>query len=187
MSRNGTSILKRTRAACALVISGILCLLLCSCTDFSSDEQVVNYAIKYSSVRTELDMSDECVIESIPDARIQVSSLGITEKEGTKDIKLEPSVVSNTIAGWSQDAWAENWDDLYFNFSAHFQVVCKQAHEYSDVPESYSLSCPDYMVVYDETRERGVIVDADGVYRKTENSDNPRGEAIVLSDRADAA
>ncbi len=184
MSQRDVAMPKRIAWTCFLAISCALCLLLCACSDLTSDQQVVDYARKYATVRTELDMSDACVVHSVPDAVVSVSSLGVTESEGVKTIRLEPSVVSDTMASWSQEEWSKNWDDLYFNLSAHFQVVCKQAHEYSDLPAHYTLSSPDYMVVYDESHGRGFVVSSDGVYRKTDDPEEPMGEALVRGEKS---
>ena len=98
---------------------------------------------------------------------------------GKKEIELECAVVSDTMASWSADEWAENRDDLFFNLAAHFNVVCKQAHEFGDLPEGYVVTCPDYMVVYNSQKSRGFIVSATGVYRKTTDPENPLGEPIT--------
>ncbi|MBQ9003228.1 MAG: hypothetical protein IJ087_15370 [Eggerthellaceae bacterium] len=121
----------------------------------------------------------------MPDAKVEISVMNLKDaSDGAREIEVEPAVISDTIASWSADEWAVNRDDLYFNFAAHFTVICKQAHELGDLPENYSLTCPDYMVVYDSKRSSGFIVTSTGVYQKTNDPDNPKGDAIVLTDSA---
>ena len=160
-----------------------LCLLpLCSCASKSGDEGATNQAIKYASSRVLLDLSPASVIREVPDAKIEISLLGIEDtSSGLKEIKLEPAVVSDTMASWGTDEWAESRLDLFFNLAAHFNVVCKQANEYGDVPNDYIVTCPDYMVVYDSHKDTGYIVSSTGVYQKTDDPENPIGEAIVLT------
>lgn len=160
-----------------------LCLLpLCGCTNKTGDEGVVDHAIKYASNRVELDMSASCVVRSTPDAQVEISLLSFeTAPDGTKEIKLEPAVISDTMASWTADEWAQNRDDLFFNLVAHFSVICKQAHEFGDIPEGYEVTCPEYMVVYDSKKSTGYIVASTGVYQKTDDPENPIGEAVVLT------
>ena len=161
-----------------------LCLLpLCSCASKSGDEAVVDQAIKYAKARTLLDMATSSVIANTPDAHVEVTLMSLEESpDGVKVIEVEPSVVSDTMASWNADEWAQNRDDLFFNLSANFNLICKQAHEFGDIPESYSVTCPNYMVVYDSQGTTGFIVSSTGVYQKTDNPDNPIGEPIVLAD-----
>lgn len=166
-----------------LIVLCILCLqFLCSCSDKSGDEGASNQAMKYATSRTMLDLSSACVIREVPDAKFEVSLLGIEDTpNGLKEIKLEPTVVSDTMASWGEDEWAENRVDLFFNFAAHFNIVCKQANEYGDVPEGYIVTFPGYMVVYDSKKSAGFIVTSDGVYKKTDDPDNPIGEPVVIT------
>ena len=172
----------RILAAAVVAALCILCMQsLCGCANTSSDEAVVNQAIKYAEARIPLDTPASCVINSTPDAKVEISFSGLKEgRDGAKEITLEPSVVSDTMASWGTDEWAKNRDDLYFVFGAHFTVICKQAHKFGDVPENYAITCPDYMVVYDSQKSKGFIVASTGVYEKTNNPDNPIGEPIVL-------
>ena len=159
-----------------------LCLqLLCSCAVKSGDEGAVEQALKYANSRIMLDMAPSSVIRQLPDAKIELS-VGLEEApDGAKEIRIEPAVISDTMASWGADEWAENRSDLFFNLAAHFNVICKQAHKFGDVPEDYTVTCPDYMVVYDSQKNAGFIVASDGVYEKTGDPENPIGEAIVLT------
>ncbi|HAM15393.1 MAG TPA: hypothetical protein DCP91_05955 [Eggerthellaceae bacterium] len=166
-----------------LVVLCVLCLqFLCGCAGKSGDEGVIDQAIEYANTRTVLDMAKLSVVNKLPDVQVEVSLLEFKDlPSGEKEIKLEPAVVSDTMASWDAGEWAANRDDLFFNLSAHFNVICKQAHEFGDVPEDYLVTCPDYMVVYDSQRNSGFIVSATGVYRKTDDPENPIGETIVLA------
>ena len=166
----------------AIVLCALCLQVFSGCAGGSGDEWAVNQAIKYAHARTQLDMARSSVIWELPDATVEVSLLNFKDTpSGTKEIELEPSVVSDTMASWGADEWAENRDDLFFNLGAHFVVVCKQAHEFGDIPEGYEVTCPEYMVVYDSKRSTGFIVDSTGVYLKTEDPENPIGEAVVLT------
>ena len=99
--------------------------------------------------------------------------------DGMREIVVEPEVISDEMASWKANDWADNRVDLYFNLAGHFNVICKQAYLYSDVPEDYAITCPDYMVVYDSQRSTGFIVASSGVYRMTDDPENPIGEPIV--------
>lgn len=166
----------------AVVLCGFCLQAVCGCAGGSGDEWAVNHAIKYVRARTQLDMAGSSVIWKLPDATLEVSLLNFKDSpSGAKEIVLEPSVISDTMASWGADEWAENRDDLFFNFGAHFVVICKQAHDFGDIPEGYEVTCPEYMVVYDSKRSTGFIVDSTGVYLKTEDPENPIGEAVVLS------
>ena len=166
-----------------LVVLCALCLQsLCGCANKSGDEGAANQAIKYATSRTLLDLSPGCVVREVPDAKIEISLVGIEDTpSGVKEIKVEPTVVSDTMASWGPDEWAENRVDLFFNLAAHFNVVCKQANEYGDIPEDYIVTCPDYMVVYDSQKNNGFIVTSNGVYQKTNDPENPLGDPIVLA------
>jgi hypothetical protein len=170
-------------AKLVLIILCALCLqALCSCASKSGDEGVVEQAIKYANSRVMLDMSASCVIGNTPDAKVEISLLSFEDApDGTKEIKLEPAVISNTMTSWTEDEWAENRDDLFFNLVAHFNVICKQANALGDIPDGYVVACPDYMVVYDSQKSTGYIVASTGVYQKTEDPENPIGEAVVLT------
>ena len=85
------------------------------------------------------------------------------------------------MASWTEDEWAKNRDDLFFNLVAHFNVICKQANEYGYIPEGYTVTCPDYAVVYDSRKNTGFIVASTGVYQKTDDPENPIGEAVILA------
>lgn len=166
------------------LIMAVLCALclqpLFGCSDKSGDEGAVEQAVKYAHARAVLDLADSSVARALPDATVEVSLLGFEDAPGgAKVIELEPAVVSDTMASWTKDDWAENRDDLFFNLVAHFTIICKQANEYGDVPEGYTVTCPDYMVVYDSKKETGFIVTSTGVYQKTDDPENPIGEAVV--------
>ena len=178
--------LPRSLKALSLMISIVLCALcllpLCSCASKPGDEGAVDHAIKYANARTLLDMATSSVVGTTPDARFESSLMSLEDApDGTKEIVLEPAVISDRMASWSEDEWAQNRDDLFFNCAAHFRVICKQAHEFGDMPESYTVTCPDYMVVYDSQKKTGFIVASTGVYQKTDDPENPIGEAIVLT------
>ena len=51
----------------------------------------------------------------------------------------------------------------------------------NDLPEGYEVTCPDYMVVYNSQKSAGFIVSSTGVYLKTDDPENPIGEAVVVS------
>ena len=174
-----------TQVICKLIAAALcaLCLLsLCSCAGKSGDEGVADQAVKYANSRVVLDLASSSVVSSLPDAKVEVSLVGFEEApDGTREIKLEPCVVSDTMASWTEGEWAKNRDDLFFNLAAHFNVICKQANEYGDVPENYTVTCPDYMVVYDSQKSTGFIVTSTGVYQKTDDPENPIGEAVVLA------
>lgn len=182
MSENAKFGLVRVLVEFTLIILCAFCMLtLFSCAGRQGEEGAVDLAVKYANARTELDMSTSSVVATTSDAKIVISPLGVVDAaDGKREIILEPAVVSDTMASWTADEWAENRGDLYFNLSAHFKVVCQQAHKYSDLSESYAVTCPDYMVVYDSQRSRGFIVASTGVYQKTDDPENPIGEAIVL-------
>lgn len=165
-----------------LLISCVLCLqALCSCTSKSGDEGVVDHAIKYANSRVMLDMSTSCVVRNTPDAQVDISLMSFEETpDGVKEIKLEPAVVSDTMASWTADEWAQNRDDLYFNLVAHFNVICMQANTYGGISDEYVVTCPDYMVVYDSQKNSGYIVSSSGVNKKTSDPQNPIGEAVVF-------
>ena len=179
-AKSGSS---RVLSKLALTALCVLCLVaLCSCAGKPGEEGVVEHAIRYAQARSLLDMSASCVVGRTPDAEVEISLLGLEEKpDGVKEIKVEPAVVSDTMASWSEDEWAANRDDLFFNLAAHFTVICKQAHTYGDLPEGYEVTCPDYMVVYDSQKSVGFIVSSTGVYLKTDDPENPIGEAVVVS------
>lgn len=163
-----------------IVLCAFGVLSLCSCAAKSGDEGVVEHAVKYANVRTVLDLAKSSAVLKLPDAEVVVSVMNFDDTSpGEKEIELECAVVSDTMASWSADEWAENRDDLFFNLAAHFNVVCKQAHEFGDLPEGYVVTCPDYMVVYNSQKSRGFIVSATGVYRKTTDPENPLGEPIT--------
>lgn len=168
-----------------LIAICVLCLqLFCGCANKSGDEGAVDQTIKYATSRTLLDVSPACVIRELPDATFEVEFLGIEDtSNGVKEIKVQATVVSDTMASWGPDEWAENRLDLFFNFSAHFNVVCKQANKFGDVPEEYIVTCPDYMVVYNSKKDNGFIVSSTGVYKKTDDPQNPIGEPIVVVDK----
>lgn len=167
----------------ALIVLCVLCVLpLCSCETKSGDDGVVDHVLKYAKSRVMFDMALSCVVGQTPDANVEIALLGLEETPGgVKQITIEPVVVSDTMASWDADEWAKNRDDLFFNLAAHFSVICKQAHEYGDVPEDYVVTCPDYMVVYDSQRSKGFIVSSTGVYQKTSDFEQPFGEAIALA------
>ena len=172
--------------ALAKFILAALCascvLASCGCAGKQGEEGAVDLAVKYASVRTELDTSESSVALTTPDARIDITPIAVEDApDGKREIVLDPAIISDTMASWTASEWAENRVDLYFHLSAHFDVVCKQAHEYSDLPEGYIVTCPDYMVVYDSQKSKGFIVDSTGVYEKTDDPDDPIGEPIVLA------
>ena len=156
---------------------------LCGCTTSKSgDEAATNQAIKYATSRTLLDLTPACVVREVPDAKIEIALLGFeTKPDGEKEIKLEAVIVSDTMASWTADDWANNRVDLFFNFAAHFSVICKQAHEFGSIPENYAVTCPDYMVVYDSKKSAGFIVSSSGVYKKGADLEKPIGEPVVLA------
>ena len=165
-----------TAALCALCL-----LLLCSCAGKPGDEGVVDQAVKYANSRVMLDMPESSVISKLPDAKTEVTLVSFEETpDGVKEIEIEPSVVSDTMASWAESKWAENHDDLFFNLVAHFNVICKQANDYGDIPEGYTVTCPDYLVVYDSKKSTGFIVTSTGVYQKTDDPENPIGDAVFL-------
>ena len=168
-----------------LAVLCVLCLqALSGCSGKSGDEWVVDQAIKYANARAKLDIAGSSVIRELPDATVEVSLLDFEHaSDEPAKIKLEPAVVSDTMASWEADEWAENRDDLFFNLSAHFSVICKQANELGDIPEEYEVTCPDYMVVYDSQGNAGFVVTSSGVFLKTGDPENPIGEAVALSDR----
>lgn len=172
----------RILARLIVVVLCVLCLqALCGCASRAGDEGVVDHAIKYASSRVELDMSASCVVRSTPDAQVEVSLLSFeTAPDGAKEIKLVPVVFSDTMASWTADEWAQNRDDLFFNLVAHFSVICKQAHEFGDIPEGYEVTSPEYMVVHHSHEGTSYIVTSTGVYQQTNDPDNPIGEAVVL-------
>ncbi|MBQ9043587.1 MAG: tyrosine-protein phosphatase [Eggerthellaceae bacterium] len=178
------------QALCKLIAAALcaLCLLLlCSCAGKSGDEGVTDQAIKYANSRVMLDLAESSVVSNLPDAQVEVSLVGFEEApDGTKVIELEPCVVSDTMASWTEDEWAENRDDLFFNLAAHFNIICKQANDYGDVPDNYTVTCPDYMVVYDSKKSTGFIVTSTGVYQKTDDPENPIGKPIVTTDQGSA-
>lgn len=167
-----------------LVLIGlcVLCLLpLCSCVSKTGDEGAIEQAIKYASNRLPFDMPASSAIATTPDAKVDITLLSFEDTpNGGKIIELEPAVISDTMASWSADDWAANQDDLFYVLVAHFKVICKQAHEFGGVPEEYTVTNPDYMVVYDSKKSEGFIVAATGVYKKTDDPENPIGETIVL-------
>ena len=167
-------------------VAAVLCVLclqsLCGCSGKSGDEGAVDQAMKYVNARVALDMADSSVVRKLPDASVEISLSSFEDApSGAKAIELEPSVVSDTMASWEAGEWAENRDDLFFNLAAHFSVICKQAHEFGDLPEGYEVTCPDYMVVYDSRKNVGYVVTSTGVFLKTDDPENPIGEAVVLS------
>lgn len=166
-----------------LIVLCTLCLqFLCGCASKSGDEGAVDQAIKYATSRTLLELSSACVVKEMPDATIEISLLGLEDTaSGVKEIKVVPVVISDTMASWGADEWAENRLDLFFNFVAHFKYACKQANEYGDVPADYTVTCPDYMVVYDSQKNTGFIVNSTGVYQKTDDPENPIGEPVVIT------
>ncbi|MDO4806307.1 MAG: hypothetical protein Q4A07_03575 [Coriobacteriales bacterium] len=172
-------------APVVLCVLCVLCLqLLCGCASKPGEEGIIDRTIKYASSRIVLDMAESSVAYTMPDAEVEISLLGVKEKpNGSKVLELEPSVVSDTMASWSADEWAKNRDDLFFNLATHFRLICKQAQKLADLPEEYSATCPDYMVVYDSKKSVGFVVTATGVYHKTEDPESPLGEAIVLTNQ----
>lgn len=167
-----------------IVLCALFLQFLCGCASKSGDEGAANQAVKYATSRTQLDLTPACVVKEVPDAKIEISLLGLGDtSSGVKEIKLEPAVISDTMASWGADEWAENRVDLFFNFAAHFNVVCKQAQKFGDIPEEYTVTCPEYMVVYDSKKDTGFIVASDGVYKKTDDPENPIGEAVVITSR----
>ncbi len=183
MSTIAKSNAKQVLAKLAVIALCALCLqTLCSCASKSGDEGVVDHVIKYATARAHFDMPVSCVVGNTPDAKIDISLMSLEETpSGVKEIKIEPAVTSDTMASWTEDEWAENRDDLYFNLAAHFRLICKQANELGDVPQDYNVTCPDYMVVYDSKKSKGFIVSSTGVYQKTNDSENPIGEAVILT------
>ena len=175
----------RVLARLILIAFCALCLqLLCSCESKSGDEGVIDHAIKYANSRVMLDMSSSCVVRSTPDAQVEFSLLSFEETpDGVKVIEVVPAVVSDTMASWTADEWAQNRDDLFFNLVAHFSVICKQANEFGDISEEYLVTSPEYMVVYDSQKNTGYIVSSTGVYRMTDDPENPIGEAVVLTSK----
>ena len=173
----------RVLAKLSAVALCVLCMqALCGCASKSGDEGVVDHAIKYANSRVMLDMSISCVVRHTPDAQVEISLMSLEDTpDGVKEIKLEPAVVSDTMASWTADEWAQNRDDLFFNLVAYFSVICKQAHEFGDVPQDYEVTCPEYMVVYDSKKGAGYVVTSTGVYHKTDDPANPIGEAVVLT------
>ena len=166
-----------TIALCALCLQA-----LCSCASKAGDDGIVDHAIKYAQSRAMLDMSNSCVARNTPDAQVEISLLSFGDTpDGLKEIKVEPAVISDTMASWTASEWAKNRDDLFFNLAAHFSVICKQAHDFGDMPEGYVVTCPEYMVVYDSKKSTGYIVSSTGVFLKTDNPENPIGEAVVLT------
>ena len=172
----------RALSAVTLIALCVLCLqFLCGCAGTSGEEGAVEHAVKYANARTMLDMTPSCIVREMPDAKAEVVLVGLGETTGgTREIELESSVTSNTMASWSADEWAANRGDLFFNFAAHFSVICKQAQKYGGIPEDYEVTCPDYMVVYDSQKTKGFIVASTGVYEKTDDPENPVGEAVVI-------
>ena len=176
----------RVLSKLVLAVLCILCVLclqpLCGCSGKPGDEGVVEQAVKYANARAVLDLADSSVVGDMPDAMVEISLLSFEDAPGgAKAIELMPAVVSDTMASWTQDEWAENRDDLFFNLVAHFTVICKQANEYGDVPEGYEVTCPDYMVVYDSQKNAGFVVTSTGVYLKTDDPENPIGEVVVIT------
>ncbi len=166
----------------AIILCALCLLLLCSCASKTGDEGVVDHAIKYANSRVKLDMSVSCVVRNTPDAQVEISLLSFKETpEGSKEIKLVPVVFSDTMASWTEDEWFENRDDLFFNLVAHFSVICKQAHEFGDIPEGYEVTSPEYMIVRDSHKDTSYIVTSTGVYQQTDDPDNPIGETVVLA------
>ena len=181
---------RATQVLLRLVLAALcaLCLqTLCSCAGESGgegEEGIVEHAIKYASTRTTFDLAESSVVNEVPDAEIEISLLSLEDlPDGTREIELEPAVVSDTMAAWSADEWAENRDDLFFNFVAQFNIICKQARNLDGIPEGYEVTSPDYMVVYDSQENAGFVVTSTGVYRKTQDPENPIGEVVVLSDK----
>ena len=173
-----------TRILSKLILIAIcaLCLqALCSCAVKPGDEGAIEQVIKYANSRVMLDLTSSSVIMQTPDAQIEFSVVGLEDTPEGREIKIDPAVVSDTMASWGADEWAENRSDLFFNLASHFSVVCRQAHELSNVPEDYVVTCPDYMVVYDSQRNTGFIVSSTGVYQKTDDPKNPVGDAIVVT------
>ena len=165
-----------------LVVLCVLCLLpLCSCAGESSDEEIVDHATRYAYARVFFDMAISSAVYTLPDAALEIEVLSFKDTpSGVKEIELVPVVTSDTMASWGADEWAANQDDLFFNLPVHFDLICKQAHELGDLPEDYELTCPDYGVVYDSQKSVGFIIAEDGIYQKTDDPENPIGEAIVL-------
>ena len=183
MSIMNTSRSAQALATLALIAVCVLCLqALCSCASKSGDEGAIDQAIKYASSRNMLDMSVSCVVRKTPDARVDISLLSLENTpDSVREIELEPAVISDTMASWTADEWAENRYDLFFNFVAHFNVICKQANDLGDIPEAYVVTCPEYMVVYDSRKDAGYVVTSTGVYQKTDDPENPIGEAVILA------
>lgn len=168
-----------------IIVLCACCLqLLCSCASKSGDEGAIDQTLKYANARVMLDMASSCVVRNTPDAKVDVSVVSVEDApEGKKEIRIEPAVISDTMASWGADEWAANRDDLFFNLAAHFNVVCKQAHEFGDVPENYVVTCPNYMVVYDSQKSTGFVVTSTGVYQKKDDPENPIGEPIVITSK----
>ena len=180
-----------TKPSCMQTVSKLMLIALCvlcmqalgGCAGKSGEEGIVDQAVRYAKARTLLDLSTASVASTTPGVEVEISFMGVEDApDGTRAIELEPAVVSDTMASWSADEWAQNRDDLFFHFAAHFKVVCNQAHDYSDLPQNYTLTCPDYMVVYDSAHKDGFIVSSTGVYYKTDDPEHPRGEAIIQVD-----
>lgn len=166
----------------SIVLCALCLQFLCSCASKSGDEGVVEHTLRYANARIMLDMAVSCVVGHTPDAKVDLTVVSFKETpSGEKEIRIEPAVISDTMASWGTDEWAANRDDLFFNIAAHLNVACKQAHEYGDVPENYVVTCPDYMVVYDSQKSTGFVVTSTGVYQKTDDSENPIGEPIVVT------
>ncbi|MBQ9001310.1 MAG: hypothetical protein IJ087_05600 [Eggerthellaceae bacterium] len=95
------------------LVLAVLCALclqpLHGCSDKSGDEGVAEQAVKYANARAVLDLADSSVVRELPDATVEVSLLGFEDAPGgAKAIELEPAVVSDTMASWTKDDWAEN-------------------------------------------------------------------------------
>ena len=164
-------------ALCALCLQSF-----CGCAAESGDEGIIDHAARYTYARVYFDLAVSSVLYTLPDAELEIEVLGVKDTpSGVKEIELEPVIVSDTMASWGADEWAANQDDLFFNLPVHFTHICKQAHELGDLPEGYELTCPDYAVVYDSQKSVGFIIASDGIYQKTDDPENPIGEAIVLT------
>ena len=165
-------------ALCALCLQAF-----CGCApDLSSEEAVVEHAMKYAASKAVLDVPTSSVMYEVPGTSVDVSLLGVEDgADGMREIELAPTVVSDAMAAWEADDWAANRDDLYLNLAARFKVTCKQANMVGDIPDSYVVTCPDYVVVYDSGKNAGFVVTSTGVYEKTDDPENPLGEAVAVT------
>lgn len=179
-----------TRSGSARLLSKLIAIVLCAlcvqplygCATKTGDEAVVDAICKYAYSRTKLDVAATSVYRDTPDATTEIEYMGLEKTpDGLKEVKIVPTIVSDTMASWSADEWATHRDDLFFNFSVGFVVSCKQANEYGGIPEDYVVTCPEYLVVYNAQKTKGFIVNSTGVYHKTDDPENPIGQAVALA------